>query len=98
MIVNTLAFDRFNGSKRRSAPGRMAVVSTGKEHIASGIRIEPVHQLSLAAKRRDRIAVGHGLPECRQVGRYTANLLVAAQTMTKPGNHFIEDENNAVQS
>src|SRR5262249_52449315 len=97
MIVDRLAFDRFDGGQRSRAPNRMAVVSSGEKHIASRIRIEPVHQLSLAAKRGDRIAVGHGLPESRQVRGYTADLLIATQAMTKPGDHFIKNENNAVQ-
>ena len=96
MLVHRLALELLDRGERRGARRRMAVEGAGEERGLPGRRREEVHQLGLAAERRDGPAVRHRLAERRQVGRHAGDGLVAAEPVAEAGDHLVEDEHRAV--
>ena len=74
----------------------MAVEGAGEECRLPGRGREEVHQLGLAAERRDGPAVRHRLAERRQVGRHAGDRLVAAEPVAEARDHLVEDQDGAV--
>ena len=96
VLVHRLALELVDRRERGRGRRGVAVEGAGEEgRLAWGGR-EQVHQLRLAAERRDRPAVRHRLPERRQVGRDPGDRLVAAEAVAEAGDHLVEDEDRAV--
>ena len=74
----------------------MPVERAGEEGRLPRCRREEVHQLRLAAERRDGPAVGHRLAERGQVGRDAGDRLVAAEPVAEARDHLVEDEHGPV--
>ena len=96
MLVHGLALELLDRRERCCARGRVAVEGAGEERGLPGRRREEIHQLGLAAERRDGPAVRHRLAERRQVGRHAGDGLVAAEPVAEARDHLVEDEHGAV--
>src|SRR5262245_3245737 len=74
----------------------MTVVGAGEEHRLARRGAELLHQIRAAAKRPDRVAVSHRLPECGEIWRHPGDRLEAADRVAEPGDYLVEDEQSPV--
>ena len=96
VLVDGLALELVDRRERGGARRRMAVERAGEEGGPARRGREEIHQLGLAAERRDGPAVRHRLAERRQVGRHPGDGLVAAEPVAEARDHLVEDEHGAV--
>ena len=96
VLVHGLALELLDRRERGRGRRGMAVERAGEERGLPGRGREEVHQLGLAAERRDGPAVRHRLAERRQVGRHAGDRLVAAEPVAEARDHLVEDEHGAV--
>src|SRR5215471_2902954 len=74
----------------------MPVERAREEHVAANARIEPLHQLALAADGCDREAVRDRLAHRRDIRCHAADRLIAADVVAKSGDDLVENENHAL--